>query len=208
MNARFSQGNVRVHVSRGAHPANSSRDRGSTMHRSTDQAILDNTGLGIPASEKVAKTKSILVASGTCAPETNPNSTQKGSALSHAYIPDKPTCIDAAESSGSQERCAPQHSHSHDKSVFSNRATKSDIHSGSHTATTSPCLETAKSPRSVTLQSLVTLSKDVHPGSHTATTNSCLVTQQKRQSLGTLQRLVKLRRNVHPGMHTATKSSR
>ena len=40
-----------------------------------DEDILDSTDPGIPASQKVAKTKRILAASDTCAPETTPSST-------------------------------------------------------------------------------------------------------------------------------------
>ena len=92
------------------------------MDCAIDQAILDNTGLGIPASQRVAKIKSILVASDTCTPKTNPNSTQKASAFSHAYIPDKWTLSDVTALSGSQGSRTPQCGHSHEKSAFSDTA--------------------------------------------------------------------------------------
>ena len=91
------------------------------MHCAIDQAILDSTGPGIPASQKVAKIKSILVASDTYTPETNPCSTQKGSAFSHAYILDKPTSSDVTALSDSREGYAPRRAHSH-MSAFSDTA--------------------------------------------------------------------------------------
>ena len=95
------------------------------MHCSIDQAILDSTGPGIPASQNVAKIKSILVASDTCTPETNPSITQKGSTFSHACIPDTLTLSDVAALSDSQESCAHRLAHSHDNSAFSDTAKKS-----------------------------------------------------------------------------------
>ena len=115
-----SQGTAHWHASRGAHPASRSRNRGVTMHCAIDQAI-DSTGPGKPASQKVAKIKSILVASDTCTPETNPCSTQKGSAFSHAYILDKPTSSDVIALSDSQEGYVPRRAHSH-MSAFSDTA--------------------------------------------------------------------------------------
>ena len=116
-----SQGTARWHSSRGAHPASRSRNRGITMHCAIDQAILDSTGPGIPASQNVVKTKSILVASDSCTPETNSCSTQKGSAFSHAYILDKSTSSDVTALSDSQESYAPRLAHSH-KSAFCDTA--------------------------------------------------------------------------------------
>ena len=124
-----SQGTARWHASRGAHPASRSRNRGFTMHCAIDQAILDSTGPGIPASQKAAKIKSILVASDTCTPETNPCSTQKGSAFSHAYILDKPTSSDVTALSDSQEGYAPRRAHSHISTLSdtANEAAFSDV---------------------------------------------------------------------------------
>ena len=128
------------------------------MHRQIDQAILDSTGPGIPASGIIAKLNSILMALDTFTPETNPNSTQKGSTFSHPYIPNKSTLSDVTALSDSQERCASRFSHSHDEFTFS---------------------DTVKSQRSVTLQRLVTLKDDVHPDIHTATTSPHSMTQEK-----------------------------
>ena len=130
-----SQGTARWHASRGAHPASRSRNRGITMHCAIDQAILDSTGPSIPASQKVAKIKSILVASDTCTPGTNPCSTQKESAFSYAYILDKPTSSDVTALSDSQEGYAPRRAHSHmsalsgtaKEAAFSDFAAFSDV---------------------------------------------------------------------------------
>ena len=94
------------------------------MHCSIDQTILDSTDPGIPASQNVAKIKGKLVASDTCTPETNPSSTHKVSALSHAYILDKSTLSDVTALSDSQESYAPRLAHSHEKSAFSDTAKK------------------------------------------------------------------------------------
>ena len=117
-----SQGFARWHASRGAHPASRSRNRDITMHCSIDQAIVDSIDPGIPASQKLAKIKSILVASDTYTPETNPRSTQKGSALLHAYILDKSTLSDVTSLSDCQESYAPRLAHSRDKFAFSDTA--------------------------------------------------------------------------------------
>ena len=127
---------------------------------------------------------------------------------------------DAAAFSDAQKTCAPRHSHSHDKFVFSDTAKsrrsvtpqrlvtiRKYVHPGIHTATTSPCLVSRqKSRRLVTLQRLVSLRKDGHPGIHTATTRPCLVIRRNIQRSVTLQRLVTLRKHVYPGIHTATTS--
>ena len=99
--------------------------------------------------------------------------------------------------SEAQKRCAPRHSHSHDKSVFG---------------------DTAKLQRSVTLR------KGVLPGTQTTTTSLRSVTRQKSQRLvtliklvhpslrlksqhsETLQRSVTLIKEVHPPVHAAPTS--
>ena len=183
------------------------------MHCAIDQAILDSTGPGIPASQKVAKIESILVASDTCTPETNPCSTQKGSAFSHAYILDKPTSSDVTALSDSQEGYAPRRAHSH-MSAFSDAAKEaafSDVAAFSdaqkrcaprqaHRRDKSVFSDTAKKAAFSNAQKI---GAPRHAQSHD---RSAFSDSEKNQRLVTLQLLASLRKEVHPIIRTAATS--
>ena len=177
------------------------------MHCAIDQAILDSTGPGIPASQKVAKIKSILVASDTCTPETNPCSTQKGSAFSHAYILDKPTSSDVTALSDSQEGYAPRRAHSH-MSAFSDAAKEAAFSDAqkrcaprqAHSRDKSVFSDTAKK---AAFSNAKKIGAPRHAQRHD---RSAFSDTEKNQRLVTLQRLASLRKEVHPIIRTAATS--